>query len=363
MRTKETKKRILAALLALVMAVSTWMPTEQVKADVVLPDATNTTVDNARDIVFDSSISEAMSASDNIRWYKFNLDGASEVYLKGKATLFAAGALYIYDADQTKVWTGGIDSYTDAFSMKTYLTGGQYYLKLDTGDNFTFTVSKNNLKETFTETQTNNNDLVDNAYSIDLKKKYKGVLAANDSIDYFKFKVPAKGKINFNTLNSANDTLKYLFYDKNYNLVYSFELGSGYKTTESIELAAGNYYLAVTQRSEGYGVGSYNFTMDYTANVPSKPSLASVKNTSGKKMVVKWKKVKGVSGYELQYATSSNFKKGLVKKNISSGKTSATYTKLKKGKTYYVRMRSYVNVNGKKVYGSWSAKKSVKIKK
>ena len=41
---------------------------------------------------------------------------------------------------------------------------------------------------------------------------------------------------------------------------------------------------------------------------------------------------------ELQYATSSNFKKGLVKKNISSGKTSATYTKLAKNKTYYVRV-------------------------
>ena len=33
------------------------------------------------------------------------------------------------------------------------------------------------------------------------------------------------------------------------------------------------------------------------------------------------------------------------------------------GKTYYVRMRSYVKVNGKKVYGNWSAKKCVKIKK
>lgn len=359
MRTKETKKRILAALLALVMAVSTWMPTEQVKAEVVLPSATNTTADKARDIEFDSSISETMSSSDNIRWYKFNFDVASEIVIRGTTRWWQD--LHIYDADQTEVWSCSVDG---EFNENGYLTGGQYYLKVDCDQNITFTVSKNSLKETLTETQTNNNDLIDNAYSVELKKKYKGVLAANDSVDYFKFKVPAKGKINFNTLNSANDTLKYLFYDKNYNLVYSFDLwGAGHKTTETIELAAGNYYLAVTQYEEGKGVGSYNFTMDYTANVPSKPSLASVKNTNGKKMVVKWKKVKGVSGYELQYATSSNFKKGLVKKNISSGKTSATYTKLKKGKTYYVRMRSYVNVNGKKVYGNWSAKKNVKIKK
>lgn len=236
-------------------------------------------------------------------------------------------------------------------------------MKLKSGENVTFNVSKNNLKESFTETQTKNNDMIDTANAIDLKKKYKGLMAANDSIDYFRFKVPAKGKIIFNALNSTDNTLKYLFYDKNYNQVYNFELSNGRKTTETFELAAGNYYLAVTQRTEGYGIGSYNFTLDYAASAPAKPSVTSVKNASGKKMVVKWKKVKGISGYELQYATSSNFKKGLVKKNISSGKTSATYTKLAKNKTYYVRMRSYVKVNGKKAYGNWSAKKSIKIKK
>ena len=358
MRTKETKKRILAALLALIMAVSTWMPAEQVKAEVVLPNVTNTTVDTARQIVYNSSVSETMSGSDNIRYYKFNLDAASEIILKGYG--WGRKYFYIYDADQTKVWSG--DGY-GSFSWSVYLTGGQYYLELDASDDVNFSVSKNNLKESFTETQTKNNDLIDKANAIDLKKKYKGVMAVNDSIDYFRFKVPAKGKINFNTLNSTDNTLKYLFYDKNYNQVYSFTISSGNKTTQAFQLAAGNYYLAVTQNSEGWGVGSYNFTMDYTASAPSKPSLTSVKNASGKKMVVKWKKVKGISGYELQYATSSNFKKGMVKKNISSGKTSATYTKLKKGKTYYVRMRSYVKVDGKKVYGNWSAKKSVKIKK
>lgn len=361
MRTKEIQKRVLAVLLALVVAVSTWMPAEQVKADVVLPNAANTTVDTARQIVYNSSISETMSDSDNVRYYKFSLDAASEIMIKGSFTNgMWSQHFYLYDADQTQVWSKDASS---SFSWSVYLTGGQYYLKLKSGENVTFNVSKNNLKESFTETQTKNNDMIDTANAIDLKKKYKGVMAANDSIDYFRFKVPAKGKIIFNALNSTDNTLKYLFYDKNYNQVYNFELSNGRKTTETFELAAGNYYLAVTQRTEGYGIGSYNFTLDYAASAPAKPSVTSVKNASGKKMVVKWKKVKGISGYELQYATSSNFKKGLVKKNISSGKTSATYTKLKKNKTYYVRMRSYVKVNGKKVYGNWSAKKSVKIKK
>lgn len=135
------------------------------------------------------------------------------------------------------------------------------------------------------------------------------------------------------------------------------------KGTVEITLAKGNYYLAITKSNTKYGVGSYNFSIDYVATAPSAPKIKSVKNTGKKKMTVKWGKVKGVDGYELQYCTKSNFKKSVVKKTISASKTSANYTKLKKGKTYYVRMRSYVVVNGVKKYSKWSTKKSVKIKK
>ena len=43
-----------------------------------------------------------------------------------------------------------------------------------------YKTSKNALKESFTETQSKNNDMVGSASSIDLKKKYKGVLAENN---------------------------------------------------------------------------------------------------------------------------------------------------------------------------------------
>ena len=108
-------------------------------------------------------------------------------------------------------------------------------------------------------------------------------------------------------------------------------------------------------------MGSYTFTLDYSISAPKAPTLSSVKNLSGKKLSIKWKKVSGASGYELQYATNKKFKSGLVKKTLSKTKTSATYKKMKKGKTYYVRMRSYITYNGKKVYSNYSAVKSVKI--
>ncbi len=40
-----------------------------------------------------------------------------------------------------------------------------------------------------------------------------------------------------------------------------------------------------------------------------------------------------------------------------------TITGLKKGKTYYVRVRAYQKADGRKYYGNWSKVKKVKIKK
>lgn len=91
-------------------------------------------------------------------------------------------------------------------------------------------------------------------------------------------------------------------------------------------------------------------------SAPGKPQI-SARNMKGKKLTVT---VTGTAKcYELQYGTNKKFKK--AKKAILTKKT---YTKkLKKGKTYYVRVRGYNLKNGKKLYSAWSAVKKVKIKK
>ena len=43
-------------------------------------------------------------------------------------------------------------------------------------------------------------------------------------------------------------------------------------------------------------------------------------------------------------------------------KTKVKISKLKKKKKYYVRVRAYKSVSGKKVYGAWSKVKTVKTK-
>lgn len=76
---------------------------------------------------------------------------------------------------------------------------------------------------------------------------------------------------------------------------------------------------------------------------------------------IKWKKIEKSSGYQIQIATSKDFKKGSKKYNIKKGTaTSKTVTKLKSDKKYYARIRAYRIVNDKKVYSAWSKTKSIK---
>ncbi len=100
-------------------------------------------------------------------------------------------------------------------------------------------------------------------------------------------------------------------------------------------------------------------------NTVSKPKSTNTKNikTAKKAISVTWKKVGGVKGYQIQVATDKKFKKNKKTVTVKKQKTTkTTVKKLKAKKKYYVRVRTYKIVNGKKVYSSWSKVKSVKTK-
>ena len=106
-------------------------------------------------------------------------------------------------------------------------------------------------------------------------------------------------------------------------------------------------------------------TPDNSDKISGKKTLSKVilqvpKNKKGRKLVVRWNAVKDVKGYQLQYALNKKFKK---KKSVQTKKTKYTIKKLKKKKTYYIRVRAYKMNGKKKVYGKWSTVKKVKIRK
>ncbi len=93
---------------------------------------------------------------------------------------------------------------------------------------------------------------------------------------------------------------------------------------------------------------------------PASTKISSVKR-KGTKVTIKWKKVSGIDGYEIQYSTDKKFRKNAKTVSVKgASKTSKKIAKLKKGKKYFVRIRSYQTKKGIKMYSKWSAKKTVK---
>ena len=93
-----------------------------------------------------------------------------------------------------------------------------------------------------------------------------------------------------------------------------------------------------------------------------KVQITSVKSKKKRTATVKWKKQKNCDGYQIVYSRKKNFKN---KKSVYvKGKGKKTYTikKLARKKTYYVKMRTYKVINGKKAYGKWSKVHRVKVK-
>lgn len=96
--------------------------------------------------------------------------------------------------------------------------------------------------------------------------------------------------------------------------------------------------------------------------VVPKSKILSIKNVKGKKVKLKIKKSNGIKGYELLYAMNSKFTK--LKKQCILKKSSLTLKKMKKGRTYYFKVRAYkIGSSGKKIYSKYSVVRKIKIKK
>ena len=106
--------------------------------------------------------------------------------------------------------------------------------------------------------------------------------------------------------------------------------------------------------------------VDFSAFAASKLPATSITSLSVKDngFTVKWKKKTKITGYQIQYSTSSKFSmKNTKTVKIKKAKTaSKKITDLKSSKKYYVRIRTYKIVKKKKSYSSWSKKRNVTTK-
>lgn len=173
-----------------------------------------------------------------------------------------------------------------------------------------------------------------------------------------------KFDITWNLQNETADKYEvYMYNSKKKN--YQF-LGSSYSNGGQVYglISGTTYKLKIravrTVNGKTY-YGPYSDVLK-TTTATDKTKISKLKK-SKKKITVNWKKISKATGYEIQVATDKKFTKNKKSVKISKNKTiSATIKKLKSKKKYYVRVRTYRKVSGKKVYSSWSSVKNTKTK-
>ncbi|MBE5926960.1 MAG: hypothetical protein E7270_08380 [Lachnospiraceae bacterium] len=139
------------------------------------------------------------------------------------------------------------------------------------------------------------------------------------------------------------------------------------KTTTSTSFKNGKltrgktYYYKVRAYKIVNGTKIYgNFSSVKAMGTKPQTPIIELRSGNSKAKII-WKKISGISGYEVYMSASSS---GTYSKIKTSGSNNTAYLKtgLTRGKKYYFKVRSYRTVSGKKIYSGWSSIESVTVK-
>lgn len=114
---------------------------------------------------------------------------------------------------------------------------------------------------------------------------------------------------------------------------------------------------ASTQKTEKPVATSKPTEMIDGSKKPGKVTGVRLSNKGRRKLTVRWSKAKRANCYKIQIAGNRKFTKR--KKTVTAYSRKYIFTGLKKGRTYYVRVRGYDYSR----YGNWSSIKKIKLRK
>ena len=363
------KNKMMAAAFAVMMSVSMVVPTvvaeSPVKAATSQARSGSDLVDVSGTIRPDKGhIERTLPKETDAQFYKLNLTSGGKLRMTGSSK--GSMCVEITDTDENKIWDFQNSSNT-SFDQKVELAKGNYYVKIYTSvsghDGKSYKINTYFTKASYTFAE-NSNDTFFDANTINLNQVVRGHIAENNTEDYYKINLPAKG--NYPIIYRADDgvCVQWTLYDSDFQRLSVNSTFGGSEDTFTVE-HAGTYYIRIVNRWDE----KPTYWFKVVGKTPAKKTPVKVtapkatyikKLTKGSKRFKVSVKKQTVTGYQVQYSLKSNFKGSKTK---SFKGTSYTVKGLKGKKKYYVRVRSYKKSGSKTLYSAWSGKKSVKTKK
>ena len=287
-------------------------------------EAAGDTVSSATSVTFDVVNYGRISSYNTKDWYKIVLPRSGELTIKTQAEMERVYyTLYNADCSTTYIERAVYWDNTTKISNRTYevdLVAGTYYFLVNedysTGD-YNLKFSFKSSKETFLNSQNKNDNSRASANKIAFGKTYKGHLAENDNLDFYKFSISKNSTVQIKGT-SYMYCIGYYLYDGDGNELDCWakywdattEVGN---FSKSINLRKGTYYLVVKQYSN-----TGNYSIKLTAITPG------------------WKKTKGKWWYQYE-----------------DGSWPAGQFATIKGKKYYFNANGYMATGWKRIDGEW----------
>ena len=156
--------------------------------------------------------------------------------------------------------------------------------------------------------------------------------------------------------------------------IYRSDNGGSYKKIKTISSGSTLEYYDKNNLSNGSRY-KYKIVACYSTSNMSAPSaykeiyrvnkvvMTGVSNSAAKTITVKWKRIYATTGYQIRYATKSDFSDKKYVYVSGSSTLSKSIKNLVKGKKYYVSVRAVKKANGVYYYGAWSSPMTVTVKK
>ncbi len=267
----------------------------------------------------------------------------------------------ITDTDENKIWDFQNSSNT-SFDQKVELAKGNYYVKIYTSvsghDGKSYKINTYFTKASYTFAE-NSNDTFFDANTINLNQVVRGHIAENNTEDYYKINLPAKG--NYPIIYHTDDGVcaQWRLYDSDFRCLSANSTLNRTEDTFTVK-HAGTYYICIVNKFKEKPTYWFKVVGKTPVKVTAPKATYIKKLTKGSKRFKVSVKKQSVTGYQVQYSLKSNFKGSKTK---SFKGTSYTVKGLKGKKKYYVRVRSYKKSGSKTLYSAWSGKKSVKTNK
>lgn len=206
------------------------------------------------------------------------------------------------------------------------------------------------------------NDTYLQAQSVSNGSTVTGTITYYDEYDYYKIYISKRTNYSFYVY-AYDWSIAFTLYDSNLNAIINDEYTFQERPNRfTCSLNKGTYYIRI---SEG-GIPPHSSKYILKFNPPTKQAKQlkkpgkvtsfAVRKGLRKTIIIGWNTPSGAKGYQVKWAANKKFKK--AKKKFTK-KNSIILKKLKKRK-YYIKVRAYKTVNGKKVYGKWSKVKVIR---